>query len=74
MERYPRGRRGRFAKPLVGFSPARVRIPLSPPLTYSMIYKIGSSERHIVGIDIAVSNEVSIRFVPHISKARWSRG
>tara|TARA_B100000427_G_scaffold326457_1_gene335157 strand:+ start:641 stop:811 length:171 start_codon:yes stop_codon:yes gene_type:complete len=31
MERYPSGLRGRFAKPLVGVSPARVRIPLSPP-------------------------------------------
>jgi hypothetical protein len=31
LERYPRGRRGRFAKPLVGVSLARVRIPLSPP-------------------------------------------
>ena len=31
LEKYPRGRRGRFAKPLVGATPARVRISPSPP-------------------------------------------
>ena len=31
LETYPRGRRGRFAKPLVVVRPARVRIPPSPP-------------------------------------------
>jgi hypothetical protein len=31
MESYPRGRRGRFAKPLGWATAARVRIPHSPP-------------------------------------------
>ena len=31
MESYSRGRRGRFAKPLVSVRVARVRIPHSPP-------------------------------------------
>ena len=31
MEKYPRGRRGRFAKPLVREIGAGVRIPASPP-------------------------------------------
>jgi hypothetical protein len=31
MESYPRGRRGRFAKPLEWATAARVRIPHSPP-------------------------------------------
>lgn len=33
-ERYPSGLRGRFAKPLVGVSRARVRIPPAPPFYY----------------------------------------
>ena len=33
MEKYPSGRRGRFAKPLVFERTARVRIPPSPPVS-----------------------------------------